>query len=120
MGNFKNRAISATTVSKLMEGRTKISNDELITRYPDGVTVIGFDWMNGDDGKYPVCVFLENPNECFFGGTAMTSICDAWMDGFESAEACSEALANEGGVKIRFSKGKTKNNRNFTKADVVD
>lgn len=118
--SFKSKAISATTISKLMENRTKISNDELITKYPDGVTVTAFDWMTGDDGKYPVCIFLENDNECFFGGTAMTSICDAWMEGFETAEDCSAALTGEGGVKIKFTKGKTKNNRNFTKAEVVE
>lgn len=119
MGTFKDKALSATTVSKIMEGRTKISTDELITKYPEGVTILGFDWMNGEDGKYPVCIFAENDNECFFGGTALTSICDAWMDGFSSTEDCSTALTSEGGVKIRFSKGKTKGNRNFTKCEVI-
>lgn len=119
MGTFKDRAINATTISKLMEGRTKISNDELISKYPDGVTVIGFDWMQGDDDKYPVCVFLENENECFFGGMSMTAICYAWMEGFENPEECSAALCGEGGVKIKFTKGKTKGNRNFTKAEII-
>lgn len=117
--SFKSKAVSATTLSKLMENRTKISNDELMTKYPEGVTVTGFDWMKGDDGKYPVCVFSENENECFFGGTAMTSICDAWMDGYNSPEECSEALAKEGGVKLKFTKDKTKQNRSFTKVEVV-
>ena len=65
MGTFKDRAVSATSISKIMEGRVKISNDELMTKYPDGVTILGFDWMKGDDGKYPVCIFEENGNECF-------------------------------------------------------
>ena len=43
MGTFKDKALSATTVSKIMEGRTKISTDELITKYPEGVTILGFD-----------------------------------------------------------------------------
>ena len=119
MGSFKNKAIAATSVSKIMEGRTKISTDELITKYPDGVTITGFDWMKGDDGKYPVCIFAENANECFFGGTSLTAICDAWMDGYESTEECSNALADEGGVKVKFTKGKTKANRNFTKCEVL-
>lgn len=120
MGNFKNKAIAATTVSTLMEGRTKISTDELIAKYPDGVTILGFDWLNGEQGKYPVCIFEENGNECFFGGTALTQICEAWMDGFESTADCTNALSAEGGVKIKFSKGKTKNNRTFTQCDVVE
>lgn len=120
MGIFKSKAISATTISKLMEGRVKISTEEIITKYPDGVTVNAFDWMKGDDGEYPVCTFEENDGECFFGGTALTSICKAWQEGFETPEDCSVALASEGGVKLKFSKGKTKNNRNFTKCEVVD
>lgn len=117
--SFKEKAVAATSISKIMEGRTKISTEELITKYPEGVTITGFDWMKGEDGKYPVCIFSENPNECFFGGTALTYICDAWMEGYKDAEECSAALSNEGGVKVKFSKGKTKNNRNFTKCEVL-
>lgn len=119
MGNFRNKAVAATTISKLMENRVKISTEELISRYPEGVTITGFDWMKGDEGKYPVCIFSENEGECFFGGTALTSICDAWMDGYEDPESCSADLAKEGGVKVKFLKGKTKNNRNFTKCEIV-
>lgn len=119
MGNFKNKALSATTVTKIMEGRTKISTDELISKYPEGVTITGFDWMKGDDGKYPVCIFSENEHECFFGGTALTAICEAWMEDYNSTEECSSDLASEGGVRVKFSKGKTKGNRNFTKCEVI-
>lgn len=117
---FKEKAIAATSISKLMEGRTKISTDELITKYPDGVTITAFDWMKGDDGRYPVCIFLENDKECFFGGASLTQICDAWMEGFETPEDCSTALTSEGGVKIKMSKGKTKQNRTFTRCEVVE
>lgn len=117
--SFKAKAVSATSTSKLMEGRTKISTDELIDKYPDGVTIVGFEWMNGDDGRYPVCVFSENENECFFGGTSLTSICESWYDGYTDCETCSSDLAGEGGVKIKFSHGKTKQGRNFTRCDIV-
>lgn len=117
--SFKSKAVAATSISKIMEGRTKISTDELITKYPDGVTIIGFDWMKGEDGKYPVCIFGENVNECFFGGAALTTICDAWMEGYEDPESCSAALSSEGGVKVRFSKGKTKSNRTFTRCEII-
>ena len=119
MGNFKNKAVAATSISKIMEGKTKISTEEVISKYPEGVTITGFDWMNGENGKYPVCIFAENQNECFFGGTSLTSICEAWMDGYQDAETCSADLAAEGGVKVKFSKGKTKSNRNFTRCEVV-
>ena len=51
MGSFKNKAIAATTVSKIMEGKTKISTEELLAKYPEGVTIIGFDWLKGEDAN---------------------------------------------------------------------
>lgn len=120
MGNFKQKAIDATTTSKLLENRTKISTEEVLTKYPEGVTVTGFDFLTGDNGKYPVCIFKENDNECFFGGTAMTEICNQWMDGYTSTSDCSKDLAAEGGVKLKFEKKKTKQNRNFIGIIIVE
>ena len=120
MGNFKNKAVAATTISELMENRTKISTDEVISKYPEGITITAFDWMKGENGQYPVAIFKENDHECFFGGAALTSICEDWMDGYEDTKSCSDDLAAEGGVKLKFTKSKTKNNRTFTKAEVVD
>ena len=120
MGNFKQRAIDATTTSKLLENRTKISTEEVLAKYPEGVTVIGFDFLTGDNGKYPVCIFKENNNECFFGGTAMTEICNRWMEGYNTVDECNADLAAEGGVKLKFEKSKTKQNRNFIKISIVE
>ena len=120
MGNFKDKAKAATASCVLMENRTKISTEELITRYPEGVTITAFDFLTGDNGKYPVCLFKENDNECFFGGSALTEICISWMDGYTTTEQCSTDLGASGGVKIKFIKSKTKNRRDFIKCEVVD
>lgn len=120
MGNFKEKAKAATATCKLMEDRTKISTEELVTKYPDGVTIIAFDFLTGDNGKYPVCLFKENNHECFFGGSGLTEICNAWMDGYDTPDQASTDLWESGGVKIKFIKTKTKNNRNFIKCEVVD
>lgn len=117
--SFRDLAVKATTTSKLMENRTRISTDEIITKYPDGVTITAFDFMNGDNDHYPVCVFKENENECFFGGSGLTEICEQWLNGYDDTESCSAALAAEGGVKIKFVRTRTKNNRTFTKCEVV-
>lgn len=118
--DFKNKAKAAAATCTLMENRTKISTDDLITKYPEGVTITGFDFLTGDNGKYPVCVFSENVNECFFGGSALTEICNNWMSDYETTASCSEDLAHAGGVKIKFVKARTKTGRNFIKCEVVD
>lgn len=120
MGDFKSKAKAATATCTLMENRTKISTDELITKYPDGVTITGFDFLSGDNGKYPVCIFKENSNECFFGGSSLTDICNSWVDGYESTEQCSADLEASGGVKIKFIRSKTKSGRSFIKCEVID
>lgn len=117
---FLAKAKAATASCILMENRTKIGTEELINKYPGGVTVTAFDFLNGDNGKYPVCVFSENDNECFFGGTSMTDICNCWMEGYDTTEQCSTDLKAAGGVKIKFEKAKTKSGRNFIKAEVVE
>ena len=120
MSNFKDKAKAATASCTLMENRTKISTEELISRYPDGVTITEFDFLSGDNGKYPVCIFKENDNECFFGGSALTDICNTWFEGYDTTEACSADLKSSGGVKIKFVKSRTKNGRNYIKCEVVD
>ena len=120
MNNFKDKAKASTASCTLMENRTKIQTEELISRYPDGVTITGFDFLTGDNGKYPVCIFKENDNECFFGGSAMTEICNSWMEGYTLPADCSKDLSAAGGVKIKFEKSKTKTGHNFIKASVVD
>ena len=118
--SFKDKAKAATASCTLMENRTKISTEELISRYPEGVTITGFDFLTGDNGKYPVCIFAENENECFFGGSALTDICTSWMDGYELPEQASADLAAEGGVKVKFEKSKTKKGKTFIKPTVID
>lgn len=120
MNKFTSKAKATTATCTLMENRTKISTEELITRYPEGITVTGFDFLTGDNGKYPVCVFKENENECFFGGSAMTEICTSWMEGYTLPSECSADLFAAGGVKLKFEKAKTKTGHNFIKANVVE
>ena len=119
MSKFTDKAKASTASCVLMENRTKISTDELISRYPEGVTITGFDFLTGDNGKYPVCIFKENENECFFGGSALTDICNSWMEDYTSTADCSKDLAESGGVKVTFTNSKTKTGRKFIKVDVV-
>lgn len=120
MSRFTDKAKASTASCVLMENRTKISTEELITRYPDGVTIIGFDFLTGDNGKYPVCIFKENDNECFFGGSQLTEICTSWMEDYTLTAECSKDLARAGGVKVKFEKAKTKTGHNFIKVNVID
>lgn len=122
---FANLAMKATSLSPIIEGKTKISVADIVSQYPDGVTVTEFDIVagtdqNGESITYPVFTFAEDTSRFGFGGKVMRSIVDAWISAFEGdVEATSKALAANGGVKLRFSLGKTKNGRPITLIEPV-
>ena len=123
---FANLAMKAVSLSPIIEGKTKISVADIVSQYPDGITVTDFDIVSGTDQNgeaitYPVFTFAEDTSRFGFGGKVMRSIVDNWVHAFDGdIEATSKALAANGGVKLRFSLGKTKNGRPITLIDVVN
>lgn len=120
MSNFKAIAKEHTEGSFVTVGREKIDVDDIINAYPDGVTVMEFDFLTGDNGDFVVCAFKEDEKACFFGGKILTDICKAWAEGYESTKNASADLTAEGGVKLRFKRRKTKANRDVTLVEVVE
>ena len=119
MSRFKAKAQSATSNSFITTGRTKVTVDEIINKFPDKVTINGFDKLTkGSDSFYAVSI-VEDDSVFFFTGAVLTNICDEWMEGFDTCEAASEALAAEGGVAMKLYHAKSKNNRDFVAADIL-
>lgn len=126
MGNmFTNLARKATTLSPIIEGKTKISVAEIIDKYPDGITLTNFDIIsgtdqNGESTTYPVFTFSEDDTRFGFGGSVLKNIINAWLAAFDGdVEGCSKALASNGGVKMKFAQGRTKAGRSITTIDVI-
>lgn len=119
MINFKKIAQTETTLSKLMEGRTKGDFDELIGT---AVTVVEFDLVNDGHATYPCIVTKEHPDKFYFGGYVLNKIIAAWVAEEENGdvEAASEALKRSGGVRMGFDSKKTKNNNNVTTVVIYD
>lgn len=125
--NFKALAKKAADNSSfIMEGRNKLTIDEIISRYPDGITVIGVDKLKGRHGDYAVGIFAEEDGFYFNGGSAFTQIVDEWAPGYTEDgsatdyEALSADLAEAGGVKMKFEKTKTQSGNNFTRIDIIE
>lgn len=122
---FANIARKATSLSPLIEGKTKISVSEIIESYPEGITLTSFDMVsstdqNGNPSNYPVFVFAEDSTKFGFGGTVLKNITSAWLESFEGdVDACAKALTANGGVKLKFAQGKTRNGRNITTIEVI-
>lgn len=119
MKDFRKAALDNVSGSFIYKDREKIDNDLLIATYPDGVTVNGADLVSGENGVYAVAIFAENPKQYFNGGKALTDIVKEWADGYKDCETMSADLNKSGGVKIKFTKTKTKSGHDFTAVTLV-
>lgn len=127
MSRFTDLAKKKTAGSPVLSERSKISTDELIAKYPDGVTINAFDFLNGKNGKYVVCAFRENPDLFFNGGKILTEIFESFVNEYrteentseDAYEACSKDFAAEG-LKVKLSSGRTKDGNRVTLVEVID
>lgn len=110
---FLELAKKETTLSPLLDGREKLSMEDVVKTYPDGITVIGFDFVECADKKgnmvtFPVLVFKEDTTKFFFGGLMLQKICTSWAAKFEEdTQKASLELEKVGGVKMRFEATRT-------------
>lgn len=119
--NFKQAAIGATTLSALMDGRNKISTDDIIRKFPDGFTIDGFDIVTQNDGtQYPVFTIAEDGSIFYCGGIVLLKVAKQWAtDYHDDICTASNALSEFGGVKVKLTESKTKNNNSITNVTIV-
>ena len=120
MFDFRKAAIDSTMLSTLQTDREKISTEDLIATYPEGITVNAFDFATVQNKTFAVVTFNEDDTKYYNGGTVLTKMCVVWASGFAGdPEAASTALAKSGGVKLKFTEAKTKSGNNVTTITVV-
>ena len=125
--DFKKIALDATTMSELMSGRDKMDTEELIKKYPDGVTIDFIDNVNmqQEDGEENVWIFVteEQPDKFTFGGFVLTKIFNNILAEFEGdydamIETYNSAL-KEDKLRVKLERAKTKSKREITKVTVL-
>lgn len=118
---FSTIARKETSLSPLMDGRNRLSMDEVIANYPQGVTVNAFDFIGSGEDAYPVFTFAEDAQKFAFGGTVFAGVARAWADMYDGdIEKASSELKSAGGVKMVFAKSRTKNGNTVTTVNVID
>lgn len=123
---FAEIAKKETSLSRIMEGRTKVTQEQIMQKFPDGVTVTEFEFLTVNDPKkgvstFPVLTIAEAPAVCFFGGAILSKICAAWASACDGdAEQASEELKASGGCKMKFVNSRTKSGNNITLVEIVD
>lgn len=106
----------------LMDGREKITTDDVLLKYPEGITIIGFDVIETADGGYPVFIFAEDISKYLNGGSQAMRIAESWINSAENPdpEAMSAEMKAQGGVKVKLSRGKTSKGKTFIAWTVID
>jgi hypothetical protein len=125
--NFKKIALDATTMSEIMNGRDKMDTEELIKKYPEGVTIDFIDNVNmqQEDGEENVWIFVteEQPNKFTFAGFVLAKIFNNILAEFEGdyaemIETYNSAL-KEDKLRVKLERAKTKAKREITKVIVL-
>lgn len=125
--DFKKIALGVTTMSELMNERDKMDTEELIKKYPNGVTIDFIDNVNmqQEDGEENVWIFVteEQPNKFTFAGFVLAKIFNNILDEFEGdyaemIETYNSAL-KEDKLRVKLERAKTKSKREITKVTVL-
>lgn len=126
--DFKKIAMQATTMSELMNGREKMDTEELIKKYPDGVTIDFIDNVNmsqedGEEESVWIFVTEEQPDKFTFGGFVLAKIFNNILAEFEGdydqmIEEYNSSL-KEDKLRVKLERAKTKTKREITKVTVL-
>ena len=122
MADFRNMAKRQTTLSEVMTDRDKISTDELIAKYPDGVTIVAFDYIQSkkSKGNYPVFNIAEDATVFCNAGTVLDRIFTDFVNSMDGdVKAASDELRRQGGLQVKLSKGETKAGDELTLVEVI-
>lgn len=117
--SLKQLAQEAVTLSPLMNGRDKVSTEEIIKAYPEGFTVAAVDMVETETESYPVILMKEDNNVFYCGGVVLKKIVSGWIDTYGTADAVNEALKAED-IKIKLEETQTKDKKkSLTKAIIL-
>lgn len=120
MNKFAAIAKKETTLSTVMENRTKIETDEIVDVFGDGITVNEVDIITIDDKTYAIGAFKEDTTKFFNGGKVFTNIVKEWAKQYNGdMNLLNHDLVECGGVKLKFRLAKTKKGNNVTLIDVL-
>lgn len=125
--DFKKIALDATTMSELMSERDKMDTEELIKKYPDGITIDFIDNVNmqQEDGEENVWIFVteEQPNKFTFAGFVLAKIFNNILAEFEGDYAgmieTYNSTLKEDKLRVKLERAKTKSKREITKVTVL-
>ena len=123
MSNLKDLAKNAFAVDPIIDGRNKISVEDLIAQYPDGVSINGFSIYQPVNKIYPerpIFSFVEDATKYFNGGKALKEMVTAWLDSYDNNRSAINDELKKSPIKVKLEKITLRSGNKFTKVTVVD
>ena len=118
--NFKSLAKEATTLSHLMEDRVKVTTDDIISGYPDGITITEFDYVNTGKEEYYIAGFSEDEGAYLNCGLILAKVFDSFVKAFDGdINGASDCLKEQGGLKVKLEKTRTRSGNTITRVSVI-
>ena len=121
--NLKDLAKNAIAIDPILDGRNKITIEDLIAQYPDGVSIDGFSIYQPVNKIYPECPvfsFVEDGTKYFNDGKALKEMVTAWLDSYDNNRVAINEELKKSPVKVKLEKIILRNGNKFTKVTVVD
>lgn len=125
MSKFSELGRQATIISRILENREKVDTNEMISRFPDGFTIVDFEFISSTDKKgnpvtYPVIAVKEDNKIAFFGGIILSKVLQAWIDAYKGDYEKCVANLQADGCKVKLTKGVTRDGNNITNVEFID
>ena len=118
---LRDLAIKELVLSPLMEGREKLRMEDLVKRYPNGVTITAVDMIpDTKSGElYSLFTFKEDETKFASGGVIFNKIAKKWLEAYDyNIHNLSHDLTEES-IVIIFYYDKTSNKRDVVKCEIV-
>lgn len=112
------------TISPIIEGKNKMTTDEIMAAYPDGLHITAVDFLKSDKAgapDYVVINYAEDPSAWFAGGERLSTLFAAYLasDYVGGDLAVLNGYLAEHPIAVKLSKGKTKKGNRITLVEVI-
>ena len=118
MKNLTEIALKTTAGNPIFDNRVKMTTDEVIEKFPSGISITECALLTNDKGEYAVITFAEEPDVFVTCGTILTNIVREWVAAIGTIEEVNGMLIEQP-VRVKLHKILNKKKQPLTVVDVL-
>lgn len=119
--DLRKSAQKAVVLSELMNDKEKISTEDIIKYYPEGITINDCDPIMLDGDEFYVYSIKEKEGVFAFSGFVLTKMFNNMLSACEGDLEVLKKCLREEGLKVKLGTKKTKDNKkDITTVEVVE